>query len=50
MRLICFLLDKGADIESTNNQGKTMAELASEAKCGIVLDKLTRVSKLRRSE
>jgi len=48
--LICFLSDKGADIEGTNNQGKTMAELVSEAKRGIVLDKLDRVSKLRRSE
>lgn len=48
--LICLLLDKGADIESKNKHGKTMAELASDAKRGIVLDALHRADKLRRSE
>ena len=48
--LICLLLDKGADIGSKNKNGKTMAELASDAKRGIVLDELDRVDKLRQSE
>ena len=48
--LICLLLDKGADIESKNKNGKTIAELASDAKRGIVLDKLDMVDKLRRTE
>ena len=48
--LICLLLDKGADIESRNEEGKTMIELASAAKRGIILDKLDKVGKLRRNE
>ena len=48
--LILLLLDNGADIESKNKNGKTMKDLASEAKRGIVLDKLHRVDELRRSE
>ncbi|KAI9660712.1 MAG: hypothetical protein M1821_010064 [Bathelium mastoideum] len=45
--LICLLLDKGADIESKNKHGKTMAELASDAKRGVVLDKLDKIDKLQ---
>ena len=43
--LICLLLDKGADRESRNINGKRMAELASDAKRWIVLDKLDRMDK-----
>ena len=38
--LICLLLDKGADVEGRNKEGRTMAQLATEAKRGVVLDKL----------
>ncbi|KAF2235390.1 ankyrin [Viridothelium virens] len=38
--LICLLLDEGADAEAKNKNGKTMAELASDAKRGAVLDML----------
>ncbi|KAL8783802.1 MAG: hypothetical protein Q9195_009269 [Heterodermia aff. obscurata] len=48
--LICLLLDKGADIEGKNKDGKTMQELASDAKRGIVLDELDRVRQLRQNE
>ncbi len=48
--LICLFLDKGADIESKNKHGKTIAELASDAKREVVLDHLDRVNRLRRSE
>ncbi len=48
--LICLLLDRGADIESKNRNGKTIADLASDAKRGIILDKLDKVAKLRRTE
>ena len=47
--LICLLLDKGADTESQNREGKTMAELASDAKRGIILDKLDERNKSRRA-
>ena len=48
--LICLLLNKGADIEGKNIDGKTMAELASDAKRGVVLEKLDRIYRLRRNE
>lgn len=48
--LICLLLDKGADVEGRNKEGRTMAELATEAKRGVVLDKLASVKGLQRSE
>lgn len=47
--LICLLLNKGADIESKNKDGKTMQELASDAKRGVVLDELDRVRELRQN-
>ena len=47
--LICLLLDKGADIEGQNKDGKTMQELASVAKRGVVLDKLDTVRQLRQN-
>ena len=47
--LICLLLNKGADIEGKNKHGKTIQELASDAKRGIVLDELDRVRELRKS-
>ena len=47
--LICLLLDKGADIEAKNKDGKTMQELATDAKRGVVLDELERVRKLRQN-
>ena len=43
--LIYLLLDKGADTESKNGQGKTMAELASDANRGMVLKKLAKMGK-----
>ena len=48
--LICLLLDKGADTESENGQGKTMAELASDASRRMVLNKLAKMGKSRRIE
>ena len=49
-KLICLLLDRGADVDRMNRGGKTMANLASDAKRGIVLDKLLRVSGLQRTQ
>ena len=48
--LICLLLDKGADMESKDEKGKTVADLAFDAKRGVVLDKLDEMDKLRRTE
>lgn len=48
--LICLLLDKGADAESKNRKGKAMADLAFDAKRGMVLDKLAKMGKSRRLE
>ena len=48
--LICLLLDKGADMESKNGKGKTIAELAADAKRGIVLDKVAEMDKSRRTK
>ena len=45
--LICLLLDKGADMESKNKNGKTMAELAADAKRGVVIDKLAKMDNSR---
>ncbi|KAL9084164.1 MAG: hypothetical protein Q9165_008212 [Trypethelium subeluteriae] len=45
--LICLLLDKGADTESKDKHGKTMAELASEKGRRVILDKLDRINELR---
>ena len=45
--LICLLLDKGADTQATNKEGKTMRELATEAKRGVVLDALERAWRLQ---
>ena len=42
-----MLLEKGADIEGKNKEGKTMKDLASEAKRGIMLDELEKVRALR---
>lgn len=43
-------MNKGANTDTKTNDGKTMAVLASEAKSGIVLDKLDWVNKLRQNE
>ena len=43
--VIGLLLDRGADMESRNGQGKTIAELAADAKRGITLDKLAEMDK-----
>lgn len=48
--IICLLLDRGADMESRNGQGKTIAELAADAKRGITLDKLAEMEKSRRTK
>ena len=48
--MICLLLDEGADTESKNEDGKTMAELASDAGRSMVLDKLAKMGKSRRIE
>ncbi len=48
--VICLLLDEGADIESKNENGKTIAELASDASRSMVLDKLAKMGKSRRIE
>ena len=48
--VICLLLDKGADIESESETGKTIVELAADAKRGIVLDKLAEMNKPRRTK
>ena len=48
--LVCLLLEKGADTQGTNKEGKKMADLASEARRGVVLDELEKVEKLRRGE
>ena len=48
--LICLLLDKGADTESKDGKGKTIADLASDANRGMVLDKLAKMGKSRRIE
>ena len=48
--LICLLLDKGGDMESKNGKGKTIAELAADAKSGIVLDKVAEMDKSRRTK
>ena len=48
--MIVLLLDKGADLEGKNKEGKTMAELAIDAERGIVLEKLKEVGKMRRGE
>ena len=45
--VICLLLDKGADMESKSGKGKTIAELAADAKRGIILDKLAEMDKSR---
>ncbi len=47
--LICLLLDKGADVESKNKKGKRIADLAADAKRGIVLQKLDKVNRLRQA-
>lgn len=43
--LICLLLEKGADVYSKNKDGKTMHDLATAAKRGVVLDALARSDK-----
>ena len=48
--LICLLLDRGADTESKNGTGKTMAELASDANRGMILHKLANIRKSRQIE
>ena len=48
--LICLLLEKGADVNSKNQDGKTMQELATAAKRGVILDALTKRSKRQRQE
>ncbi|KAL9607951.1 MAG: hypothetical protein Q9167_007189 [Letrouitia subvulpina] len=48
--LICLLLDKGADTEGKNKNGKRIADLAADAKRGIILEKLDRMNELRRHE
>ena len=48
--LICLLLDKGADVNGQNKDGKTMTELASNAKRGIVLDAMERARAARQKE
>ncbi|KAK0508175.1 hypothetical protein JMJ35_009259 [Cladonia borealis] len=48
--LICLLLDKGADTQSKDGKGKTIAELASDANHGMVLDKLAKMGKSLRIE
>ena len=45
--LICLFLEKGADIESKSKRKTTMAEMATAAKRGIVLDALEKVKKNR---
>ena len=46
--LICLLLDKVADIRSKNKNGKTIIQLASNAKSVVVLDALARVKRSQR--
>lgn len=48
--LICLLLEKGADIDGKNMDGKTMRDLALVAKRGVVLDALEEADVLRRSK
>ena len=48
--VICLLLDRGADMECKNGKGKTIAELAVDAKREIVLDKLAEMDKSRRTK
>ena len=48
--LICLLIDEGADVEARSKYGKTMAELATGAKSGVVLEKLASVKRLPRIE
>ncbi|KAL8912551.1 MAG: hypothetical protein Q9172_007485 [Xanthocarpia lactea] len=43
--LICLLLEKGADVHCKNTDGKTIQELATATKRGVVLDALAQLDK-----